>query len=83
MSDSILPVNNDVSGQNSFWIIHNNFREIKFTAGGYLTIDAVVTCRWTSQLLAVGFKRVLSSWVDITEKHCSATIGSLGIIMGF
>ena len=81
MSHSILLVNNDVSGQNSFWLVYNNFFIIKFTTGSYLAINAVVSIRWARQLLAVVLEMILSTRADVAEKHGSVAMCTFCVVM--
>ena len=83
VSNSILPINNDVTWHDSIWIVHNNLRIVQLVTN--LSVHTIESWRWTCQPLAICLKWVLSSWAHATEEHCSTAIqfGSLCIIMTF
>ena len=79
----LFPVNNDVAWHDSSLVVHDQFRIVQVLSN--LTVDAVVSLRWTTQVLLVSLKLKLSSWIHVTKQHrsVSVTIADTSVVVAF
>ena len=79
VSYAILLVEDDITRHNCLWIVDNNLWVVQFATN--LSINAVKSSRWASKRLTVLLKTVFLTWADVTEKHGSITMGTLGVVV--